>query len=297
MYQIIYTLVYALSRLPMRWLYALSDVIFVLLYYVARYRRSTAWANLTSSFPDKSVEELRGIERRFYRWLGDYVVETVKLISADEETVRSMMEYSNMEILEQHVSKGHSCAIFGAHYCNWEFLTTIPVGMKDPSCSLLATIYHPLRNKAFDRLMLAVRQRNHSVCVPKQHLLRYMKRYDEQGLSVMYGYCFDQSPKWENIHLWLDFLNHDTPVFNGAERISRKKHHAVFFLDTRRVGRGRYHCDVVMLAPDAGALPEGEVMRLGFQRLEAEIHRQPEYYLWTHKRWKRTREEWEKRKR
>lgn len=296
MFWLLYPFIYIFSLLPLAVLYRVSDVMYLILGRMVRYRRKVVAKNIRNSFPDMSEKERKAIERRFYKWLCDYIVETMKLVSADNKTVSSMIEYSNVEVLENWVSTGKSCAIFGAHYCNWEFLTTIPVGMRNASDTLLATIYHPLRNKTFDRIMISVRQRNHSVCIPKQKILRYIKAYKDVGISVMYGYCFDQTPKWENIHQWVPFLNQDTPVFSGAERISRKHHHAAFFLNVSRSRRGLYHCEIKLLTEDAASLPEGRLTKMAFCLLEEEIKRQPEFYLWSHNRWKRTRQEWELRK-
>lgn len=106
---------------------------------------------------------------------------------------------------------------------------------------------------------------------------------------TLFGYIADQSPKWENIHLWLPFMNQDTPVFTGAERIIRKMNNAVFYVDMQRPERGKYIATFIPMTTDPASLPENAVTEDFFRRLEETIHRQPEFYLWTHNRWKRQR--------
>ena len=152
-------------------------------------------------------------------------------------------------------------------------------------------IYHPLENKWFDRMSLRFRQRLGAVCIPMAETLRRLLQYREEGQPVVIGYISDQVPFWNNIHHWCQFLNHDTPVLTGTERLARKTGHAVFYLDIQRVKRGYYEATFKLITLEPKTMGEYEITDAYFRMLEASIRRAPQYWLWSHNRWKRTREE------
>ena len=250
--------------------------------------------NLSTSFPEKSEQEVKQIERRFYRWLCDYAVETMKLLTISDKALLRRMELRGAEQLEQCFDKGQDCAVILGHYCNWEWLAAIQLTFKRYPDALLGSIYHPLYNKAFDRLFIDIRSAHGSLCIAKQDILRELVRLNREKRHSVFGYVSDQSPRWHNIHLWLDFMNHDTPVFTGGERIMRKKDNAVFYLDMERPRRGKYVCTFKLVSQHAAQEPENEITKQFFKMLEQTIRRQPEFYLWTHNRWKRTHEEFDR---
>ena len=284
-YRLLYGVTYLVSLLPYRVLYILSDLSFLLVYYVVRYRRKVVARNLATAFPGQ-YEGNRRTEKRFYHWLCDYFFETMKLLSVKPETLLRHIEYRNLDQVEEAFDRGKSCAAMAGHYCNWEYLTSMSLPMKRWKGKFsFGLIYHPLSNKAFDRLFIDIREHNHGTCVPKKDILRKLVELKKEQRLSYFGYILDQSPKWENIHLWLPFLNHDTPVFTGAERIIRKMQNAVFYMRMERPCRGKYICTFEL------SLAENELTRRYFEMLEADIRRAPEFYLWTHDRWKRTHEE------
>ena len=295
LYPIVYGFCYMISLLPLRVLYCISDVLYLLLYKLIGYRRRVVRNNLSTSFPEKDEKERRTIEKKFYHFFCDYIIETIKLLSIRRKTLLKHMEYRNMEEMERCFDEGQSvCALLG-HYCNWEFLTTVNVGWKRYPEAKVGLVYHPLSSKVVDRLIIATRQHTGGVAVPKQEVLRYMIRYKQQGLHSLFGLISDQSPKWENIHLWLPFLNHETPVFTGAERLIRKMNNAVFYAEMSRPKRGKYVVNFQLMTREPGTLEENELTRMFFTRLEETIRQTPHLYLWSHDRWKRTREEFERR--
>lgn len=294
MYKVMYALFYALSLLPFRVLYALSDGLFAAVYYVLRYRRRIVRANLRTSFPDKDEAWLRRVERRFYRWFVDYFFEAVKLLSISDGELRRRFKVIGAEKVEECFRHGQNTAAILGHYCNWEWLSC--VGIAFPSERRMGLIYHPLRNKTFDRLFIAIRSSQPgSMTIPKKDILRKAAELRQKGLMSLFGYIADQDPKWENIHLWIPFLNHDTPVFTGAERIMRHNNDAVFYVEMTRPQRGCYTCEFRLLSDGAAKEPEHAITKRFFQLLEESIRRDPSYYLWTHNRWKRTREEFDRR--
>lgn len=295
MYYIIYGLVYLLSILPFWVLYGLADFLFIIIYYVARYRRKIVRKNLCNSFPEKSEKEIKSIERKFYRWFCDYLFETFKLLSISDKNLLKHIDFVGLERLEDAFDRGQDCATILGHYCNWEWLSATGLGYKRHPEAITGLIYHRLRSKAMDRLFLKLRNAHKGFCVKKAYTLRTVVRLKKENKRNMFGYISDQTPKWDNIHLWLEFLNQDTPVFTGGERIMRMMDNAVFYVDMRRTKRGHYVANFIPITLHAKQTDEFFIVRQFFSMLEQSIRREPQFYLWTHNRWKRTREEYEMR--
>ena len=294
-YPIVHAFFYAFSLLPYRVLYVISDVFYVLVYHVVGYRKRVVRNNLKTSFPEKSAKELRQIERGFYHFLCDYFVETIKLLSLTPKTLLQHIEFHGLDQIEQCFDEGQSAAGILGHYCNWEYLSTATQGYQRHKDAPLGLIYHPLRNDVMDRLFLELRQHLGGTCIPKKDILRQLLNLRREGRVSLFGYISDQSPKWENIHLWLPFLHHDTPVFTGTERIMRKMNNAVFYVDMERPRRGYYVVYFRLITRQPNDLEPDGITRRFFEMLEQTIRRDPRYYLWTHNRWKRTHEEFDRR--
>ncbi len=284
-----------LSRLPWRLFFLLSDFEYLMMYHVIRYRRQIVRRNLTTSFPEKSTAEIVAIEKGFYHWFCDYFFETLKMFSMSHEEMLQHIEFRGLDVVEQCFDEGKDCAAFLGHYCNWEYLSATSLGLGRHSDAAVGLIYHPLYNKTFDQLFLDIRQSKGGVGIPKQQILRYLLTYRREQRRNLFGYIADQGPKWENIHLWLPFLGHETPVFTGAERIMRKMHNVVFYIDLERTARGHYRATFQKISDDAALEEPFALTRRYFALLELSIRRDPQCYLWTHNRWKRTREEFERR--
>ncbi len=294
LYNIIYGIFYLVSKLPYRALYVISDIANLVLYHIVRYRRDIVRRNITSAFPEKSLEECISIERGFYKWFCDYFVETVKLMSVSRQELLSRIEFRGIDKIEECFDRGQTCAGILGHYGNWELLSATGLVIKKHPEAVIGLIYHPLRSQLFDRLFINMRQSMGGVCVPKKDILRYLVSFRSQNLMNLFGYIADQAPRYRNIHLWPPFLNHDTPVFTGAERIMRKMNNAVFYIDVERPERGKYIYTFKLMTDKPGEMPEFEITKKFFVMLEQTIRREPRFYLWSHNRWKRTREEFDK---
>ena len=293
LYYLLYASWYLLSHLPLSALYVLSNFIFFIVFRILRYRRRTVWVNLVTSFPELEPEEHKDIERKFYRWFCDYLVENIKLMNMKPEEMKQRLVFKNTEAVDQCVNEGQSCAIYLGHLCNWEWITSLPFWVApEAQCGQL---YHPLENKDFDRLLLHIRQRFGSVCIPMNDSLRRILDYKRQGKQTVIGYIADQAPFWWNIHHWCQFLHHDTAVLSGTERIATKLDQAVFYLDVHRVKRGYYEAEFKLITREPRKMEEFQLTDIYFNELEKSIRRQPECYLWTHDRWKRTRERFNRR--
>ncbi|MBP3779063.1 MAG: lysophospholipid acyltransferase family protein, partial [Prevotella sp.] len=248
LYWLTYGTLYLLSLLPLRVHYIISDFIYLVVYHLVGYRVKLVRKNLADSFPEKSETELRRIERDFYRWFCDYLVETVKLLTISEKELKRRMVFKGTEIVDEVVESGQSCAVYLGHYCNWEWITSLPLWVSPKA--QCGQIYHVLENTEFDKLFLNLRQRHGAVCIPMAETLRRLAEYRQKHQPVVIGYISDQVPFWNNIHHWLDFLNHDTPVLTGTERLARSAGHAVFYIDVTRPRRGYYVAEFKLIARD-----------------------------------------------
>lgn len=292
LYGILYGVSYTVSLLPFWILYRLSDLCYLIAYYLVRYRRKLVRKNLVDSFPEKDAKEIIKIEKRFYQWLCDYLFETIKLLSISKDEMMRRMEFRGIEKMNSAAAENRSCAVYVGHYCNWEWVTSTQLWM--PENMIGTQVYHVLENKVFDKFFLHIRSRWKMVSIPMAEILRRVAQYHRDNQSVGIGYLSDQAPFWNNIHHWTNFLNHDTPVLTGAEKITKRFDDKVVYFDISRPKRGYYVLDVIELADHSKDIPDYEVTEAYFKVLEQSIRRQPEFWLWTHNRWKRTREEYNK---
>ena len=293
MFTLVYAFFYMLSLLPMWVLYRLADVGYLLIYYVLKYRRGIVRQNIVSSFPEKTNSEIVNIEKQFYRWFADYFLESIKLLSISRKQLAKRLTIINADLIENDFKEGtHVAAILG-HYCNWEWLSAVTIGL--PQNRVVALVYKPIKNKIINHLFYCLRSSQGGVPVAKNDILRALVKYKKQQTMTLFGYIADQSPRWQNIHLWLPFLHHQTPVFTGSERIMRKMNNAVYYAEMSRPKRGYYTCTFRLITKEPNSLPENDITRRFFEMLEVSIKTQPHLYLWTHNRWKRTKEEFDAR--
>lgn len=289
MYALLYTIFFCLSLLPLRLLYVFSDLLAWLAGDVIRYRRRVVEDNLRTSFPEKSPAEINRIRRGFYRFLTDYFFETVKLTTMSKSTMFKRMRFEGIEQAVKAMERGRSVTLYLGHYCNWEWVSSLPLHFHGDAIG--GQIYHPLENAASDRLFLKLRGRWGAYSIKLHETLKVVKRWIGEGRVSMIGYIADQVPGWNGIHCWVDFLNHDTPVYSGPERIARLLHSEVYYLDMHRPRRGYYVGKFIRMAEDANECEKFFLTREYFRLLETSIRRAPAYWLWSHRRWKRTHEE------
>lgn len=294
-YYIAYALWYLLSLLPLWLLYFVSDLLFFPTYYLARYRRKIVRRNLTGSFPEKDLKEIVRIEKRFYHFFCDYIVETIKLFSMSEEQMKRRMVFKGVDHIVSAMEKEDKnfCFVYLGHYCNWEWIASLPYWCPDDvKCG---QIYHPLYNKAFDRLFLRLRNQFGGECIAMKETLRRIIEMKRAKQKCIIGFISDQAPKWNSIHHWCDFLHRETPVFIGTERIGKQVDALIYYADVKRTRRGYYRCEFKPLTHRPKEVPDYELTDRFTHLLEEMIKERPDFWLWSHKRWKRTKEEWIRR--
>jgi len=283
---------YSLSLLPMCVLYGLSSLIYLVLYKMVGYRVKLTRKNLSSSFPDKTNAELKAIERGFYHFLCDYMVETIKLISISEAEIKRRMVFKGMEHITHLTEQGRSVIVYMGHLGNWEWVTGL--GLNVPGEVVMGQIYHILENPAFNAFMLKIRGHLGHESISMNVTLRTLLSYRKKGIPVVVGFLSDQVPLFQATYHSLTFMNHPgTIVITGTERITKQLDYACAFLDVRRVKRGYYEAEIVPMGENTKDVPDWQLTDQYFQLLEQSIMRQPEIYLWSHNRWKRTKEGWE----
>ena len=287
---------YLFSLLPLRVLYAIADVLYLLVYHVIGYRKRTVRKNLSNSFPEKTPQERKQIEKGFYHFFCDYLAESIKQFSITPEEMKKRMVITGTdEAIRQMEREGKNfCFVYLGHYCNWEWIASMPYWM--PQDILCAQIYHPLYSKTFDQLFLRIRNKFGGECIPMKETLRRIIELRRAKQKTFIGFISDQGPKWNSIHHYTQFLNQETAVFIGTEKIAKQVGAVIYYGDVRKVKRGYYTCDLKPLIDvPVNEIPDWELTDLYTQKLESMIRETPEPWLWSHNRWKRTKEEWLRR--
>lgn len=282
-----YAAISGLAHLPWRVLYAMSNASFVLLYYIVRYRRRVVRDNLAACFPDLAAAERRGIERQFYRNFCDNAFETVKLAHISDDEMRRRMEFRGIEVMDHILDSGRSVIAYFSHCFNWEWATSVTLRMHPAAPDVAyGQIYRPLRNKWFDALMLRLRSRFGSVCIPKRTALRAFLELRSEGRLSLTGFMSDQHPSHGDPTYVTSLLGRPTAMITGTETLGRRLGMAAVYWDMERTSRGHYRITVRLISPDMSVEPPMAVTEAYTRMLERTIRRQPAIWLWTHKRWK-----------
>lgn len=286
-YALVYIWIKVHAILPLSVLYILSDILYFLIYRVVRYRLRIVRSNMTNAFPEKSEKELRRLEKAFYHHFADYIVETIKLAHISLKEVRERARMNNPELIDQLMEKGHTCfVLMMGHYGNWEWFTHSPSCFADAE---VYQIYRPLSSQIFDKLFIFLRTRFGAHGIKKNDTVRKVITLKNNKTRSVVLFIADQTPSAANLHYWTNFLNQDTPIYNGPERIAKKLDLPVIFVDTKKIRRGYYTVDFELLTESPRETPENWITEEYARKMEKCILRNPAYWLWTHKRWKHKR--------
>jgi KDO2-lipid IV(A) lauroyltransferase len=285
-YYIFYGLNWIITLLPLKLLYVFSDLIFLFFYYFPGYRRKIVTNNLKNSFPGKTREELTSVEKKFYHHLCDLFIETVKLTHLNNRQLMKRMPLSNPELLNRLLKEGQDIVAILGHYGNWEWLLSLPLFTEYQTVS----IYKPLKNKYFDTFMIDHRSRNGMILTPMSSIVREIINLRNKNIRSFYAFLNDQIPPKGDIKYWTNFLNQETAVYTGAERIASKYDMSVVFLNIQKIRRGYYQFTAELLFEHSAGLPEHSITEAHVKRLEEIIRSRPEFWIWSHKRWKHKRE-------
>lgn len=285
--KVISGLLYMVSLLPFRVLYIISDFLYFLLYHVVGYRKKVVLENLRNSFPEKTESERQEIARKFFRYLPDIMVEAVKAKSISKREVMRRFEFIDSEEVYRHFEAGKGVIGVTAHYGNWELgihrlslMTAFP----------RLVVYKPMSDKSFEQVYNGVRSRFGATMVPMKQILRHVvKLRNAPHISV---FVADQTPGYQDSDYYMPFLNQDTLVFTGPERIARMTKLPLVFCEIRRKEkRGFYSCKFTTLVENPDDYSEHEITKIHNEFTERIIREEPQYWLWSHRRWKRKRRE------
>ena len=278
-----YLLILPVSLLPYPLLYLISDIVYLIMYRVIGYRKEVVFTNLKNSFPDKSEQELKGIMSDFYRHLCDIIIESIKGFTISEKQLRKRLVIKNPEFSNHFADKGKSIIFVGGHYNNWEICAQAFAMYSNHKC---IGIYKPLSNAFINDKIYTSRSKY------GMHLISMMqtkKSFEEgtQAKAIVFG--SDQNPANPKRAHWVQFLNQDTGVLFGVERYAKEYNWPVVFVSISKVKRGHYEVEYSLITDSPTKQPHGKITEDFTKRLEQDIINQPQYWLWSHKRWKHKR--------
>lgn len=286
-YHLLLAIVRITALIPFKGLYFLSDyLLFPLIYHVAKYRVKVVRQNLAQSFPEKSEAERKAIEVKFYHHFSDYIFETIKQADASVEEIMSRMEVKNIELVRKWQKEGRSAVMMMGHYGNWEWVSSMNCFIQPIR---FAQIYRKLKNDSMDRLFLQLRSKYQSISIEKKQTLRELMQLKNSGEQTMVCFLSDQTPSPANLIYWTTFLNQDSSILIGAEKIAKKTDFDVFYLDVTKISRGKYSAEFKLIAENPKQTADFEITEKYARMMEETILRDPAYWLWTHRRWKHRR--------
>lgn len=277
-----YPFLWLLSKLPFRLLYILSDFLSFVTYYLIGYRKKVVRQNLKIALPNLSNKERHVIERKFYRHLTDLFLEMIKTTSISQKEMENRFKFTNLDTYLELEKKGKSIAIFAGHYASYEWL----ISMNRYISFTGFAIYKRIANPYFDKVVQKIRSKFGAKLIATKDTASAIETNEKNGVLGAYGFATDQSPKIWKIYHWANFMGINSPVVTGAEMLAKKHHLNVAFLMVKKIKRGYYEATFEVPFENPNAVPDYEITDLFMQRLEVQIKSAPEYYLWTHKRWK-----------
>jgi len=281
-YILIYPILWLVSMLPFRLLYGLSDILCFWLYRVFGYRKSIVKGNLRLVFPDKSEKEISDITKKFYSHFCDIILEAIKSLTIKESEIKKRFVYTNIEKIKELETQNRSVLLMCSHYANWEWTVVMQCHIKHKGYA----IYKRLRNKYFDKLIKRIRAKYNAYLVTTKKTISTLTNLKREGELFAAGFAADQSPKKDKAHYWRNFLGVKAPVITGPEMIAKRLDVPVLFFKIEKVKRGYYEATFHNLIMNPRDYKNYEITDLYIDFIEKQIYEKPEFYLWTHKRWK-----------
>lgn len=277
-----YPLIWILSRLPMRILYVISDFFYVLFYYVIGYRKKVVFNNIKLAFPEKSEQELTKISKKFFKHFTDLVFESVKSFSISEAEIKKRYVYKNIEVLRALEDKGKSMILMGSHYANWEWIIYLNEMIRFTPYGA----YTRMQNPYFEKKIKSSRTKFGAIFVKTSETVRMMQANKKNGKKAVYGLLSDQSPRLDKTHYWRSFLGVHVPVITGAEMLAKKFDFSIVNYNATKIKRGYYEIEFEVITENPTNFKDFEITDKYINLTEAHIKKQPEFYLWSHNRFK-----------
>ena len=281
-YILIYPLLWIISILPFRLLYFLSDVFYILLYYIIGYRKKVVTNNLKLAFPEKTNQEISLIRKLFYHHLCDMMFEAIKSITISEAEMQKRYVFTNVEEIHKLEKENRSIVLFMGHYASWEWIFILQTQVNHKGYA----IYKRLSNKYFDALVKRIRAKYNSHLITTKETFSILIKAKKNNELTLNGFVFDQSPKLNKAVYWQDFMGVEVPVHVGAEILAKRLDMVSLFLKVKKVKRGHYEATFLDINRNTKDIADFDITDLALKRVEEQINKAPEYYFWTHKRWK-----------
>lgn len=273
---------YLISFLPFWFLYLCSNLAFIIIYYVFKYRRKVVRINLLKSFPEKSEKAVVKIEKAFYQHFCDLAIESVKALTISKKSIKKRFHVANPELIEQLFQENKSIIMYTAHYGNWEWLIFLPLYIPFQ----VQTFYQKLSNGYFDEFMKTLRSRFGVWCVESMKGYKTMVKLNQDEILTLTCIIGDQSPRKDASKHWVNFLGQETAFLVGADRIAKKLNQAVLFASLKKVKRGYYSLEFIPIELNPAMNNSLEIIEKYSNSLQALISTSPELWLWSHRRWK-----------
>jgi KDO2-lipid IV(A) lauroyltransferase len=281
-YILIYPILWLISILPFRLLYAFSDLIYLFVYKLFGYRINTVTKNLNLVFPNKSEDEINKITKKFYHHLCDMIVESIKSLTISEIEMKKRFTFTNVETILEIEKQNKSIVLMCAHYASWEWIFILQKHVNHKGYA----VYKRLNNKYFDRLVRRIRARYNSYLITTKETIPVLMDSKQKGELTLNGFISDQSPKIKKAFHWNEFMGIKVPVHTGAEMLAKKLNMAVVFFKVKKIKRGYYETTFETVTLNPNEYKNYEITDIFLKFVENQIQEAPEYYLWTHKRWK-----------
>jgi len=277
-----YPLLWLVSRLPFRILYLLSDGVYLLLYRIIGYRKKVVRQNLDLVFPEKSDKERLHIEKKFYKHLCDMFLEMAKTLGITNEQMNKRYVFTNVEVFQKLENDGKNIMIMMPHYASWEWVFSL----NQLANSKAYGIYQPIQNKYFDKLVRDIRSKYGTTLIKTYESRKIIADAKKASELITVGIISDQSPMLNRARHWAKFMGVLVPIHVGAEEICKNTDMIPVYLKVKKTGRGYYQATFKILTEDPKEVEDYKISEAFMKEVEAAIHEAPEYYFWTHKRWK-----------
>lgn len=281
-YILVYPLLWIISILPFRLMYFLSDGFYILLYYIIGYRKKVVTNNLKLAFPEKTNQEISLIRKQFYHHLCDMMFEAIKSITISEAEMQKRYVFTNVEEIHKLEKENRSIVLFMGHYASWEWIFILQTHVNHKGYA----VYKRLSNKYFDALVKRIRAKYNSHLITTKETFSILIKAKENNELTFNGFVFDQSPKLNKAVYWQEFMGIEVPVHVGAEILAKRLDMVTLFLKVKKVKRGHYEATFLDINRNTKDYADFEITDLALKRVEEQINEAPEYYFWTHKRWK-----------
>ena len=280
---LVYPIIWFLSILPFSVLHFLSDITYFVLYYIIGYRKKVVRKNLNLSFPDKSDQELLKIEKKAMRHFVDTFVEMIKTFSLSEQDILKRISIENIEEIERLIRTNKSVIIISSHHANWEWPVHLMLNSVD--CVGFGS-YAKIQNKYFENIIKKSRSKFGANLVVSTKFIRQIQKNNDENLQAIYGFISDQSPLLKRASYWSDFMSNRVPIIIGPELMAKRFDYPVIYIQNDRVKRGYYKTKIHVLTESPRDLPDYQITDMFLEVLEKQIRANPEYYFWTHNRFK-----------